>query len=362
MKKINKSSLLELEKIGFNLNEKGDTHLLIKGNSSVRFWLISNGNDYKKFSEELNFFSTTFFIANLYKKLIMFCKLIKVDKLFFKHVGISLNHNHKQYQGIELNSCLSIYSGTESSDRKITVKITSENNLTSYLKIASNSNVNKLFSNEKQALLKNVELSEKSFLAPKFLGSGRAEKYWFLQTGSPWHSKNFHFTSQKIVKYILEKYENSKSINVVNYIESKNLNPTNNCEIQEVIQAIKSKYINENIHVNHMHGDLTYWNLGFISDDLYIFDWEYAGVLPVLFDYIHYKFSLVKRNKLNEESCTHILNSMEGEFGVKNSEVYMSLYLLIMSSRYQVRDAIDTGWVDYELHQVIFEKLFQRED
>ena len=352
----------ELKKIGFDVDEHGKSHLLIKARSNDRYWLISNKSGYGEFKNEMSFFSTTFFMATLFKKIVLICKFLGIEKKIFKHVGVAFNEKFKQYPEVQLNSAVSIYSGTESSDRKVTVKITSIDNLTFYLKIAKSSRVNNLFINEKEALLIKSEDLDKCFIAPRFLGIGNTSFYWLLQSGTDWSSKGFDHTTREVMRYILEKEASSQITTVEKYIDSQDFTSIKNIEINRVVKKIVEYMGNEVIKTNHMHGDFTYWNVGFVNDDLYVFDWEYAGFFPVQLDYIHYKFSLIKRNNIDVKSCMDIIKSMREELNQEDPEVYMALYALIMSVRYQGRDNVKSGWVDHDLHNMIFNEFIKREN
>ena len=247
------------------------------------------------------------------------------------------------------NSDFSIFFGTPSSDRKITIQFFDNERILCYCKIGKSNRVKKLFEKEIKLL---TFLHEKGILhVPYVLTSGIVNDYYvFAQsTEKTMGSKILHEMGKSHTKFLDCLYRNT--VNCITYESTDYYELINSCaeklnmlsdERRSAIIATRNKinqrYINKTVSWGVVHGDFTPWNTCQVNNDTFVFDFEYGLFnAPREIDDWHFLIqSLIFEKKMSIQDVVKFI--LKKAYDMKAFEEYITFYVFTYLKRGQPDD------------------------
>lgn len=249
--------------------------------------------------------------------------------------------------------CFSIFSGTESVHRKITIQLFNDKIL-GYCKSSNNKNIIELFYHEEKFLkwLENKNIT--SVPRSLFCNTIKNNYTLFIQsTRKTNKSKCVHVINDKIIYFLEElfiktkeecRFSDSDIHKNILKIEDKLIyfNKNNYDILIKAIYIINKFYSLDKKYVfSAYHGDFTPWNIFIEKDNLFVFDFEYAQYkYPPFLDLYHfYTQTSIFEKKLSHKEIFNQFSKQKIFFQkFSNPYFYFILYLVDIISTYTNRD------------------------
>ena len=262
---------------------------------------------------------------DLYKLL---CQLFEVDKLEF-----------------------SIFGGTPCTHQKITIQLSRGKHILGYCKVSDNAEISSLFYKEKSTL---DALEKKGvFHIPQGLYCG------LLQDGMSVFVQSTIKTSQSRVVHswtnlqeqflsdLCDKTKQNLVFENTDYYQSlidlkQHLNwlPKNVDQdiVDTVIEQVLNGYKEQEVAFSAYHGDFTPWNMFLESEQLFVFDWEYAQMTyPPYLDYFHFfTQTAIFEKHWNEKQIIEAYSLLPKNKQINDKQY--CYYLLDIISRFTLRE------------------------
>lgn len=246
------------------------------------------------------------------------------------------------------NMEFSIFCGTPSEHKKITIQIFLQKRIFGYAKFSDKLKVASLFQHESEILKEIRELGVKNVPEPKFYGKKNGI-YIFVQTTTKTRKSKIchHWTIQhtlcidEIIKKTRQKIafektdffmEIQKLKNNLNLYEEKDQS-----SLAKGIQFVSDYYSKKNEYC-FFHGDFTPWNMYMEDNKIYLFDMEYScRLFPPYMDMLHFVMQVCIQEK-HKDSKQIIREIERSAFIVKSLgpsyQITIIAYLLFILSFY----------------------------
>ena len=248
----------------------------------------------------------------------------------------------------------SLFCGTPSAHQKITMQIFNKKNILGYCKISNRIELIDLFKHEESLL---QELAGKGVDGiPRCMYNGTLSNgvsVFLLSTSKTSLSKVVHSLSSLHWNFLARL--NAKTKSYISFEETdfyhsikllkQNLNylPAKTKDIiSDAIENTENIYGGTQVEFSVYHADFVPWNMFVEKDELFVFDWEYAGrTFPPFLDAFHFfTQTLVCGHHKNDESIYQIYKYSKRDFAqfVKNPDFTYLCYLLSILSIYISRE------------------------
>ena len=243
-----------------------------------------------------------------------------------------------------------IFEGTPSVHKKITMQLSHGSNILGYCKISDSNDIKELF--EKESKMLDGLCKSGVTGIPKALHCGTLSNgtHIFVQsTEKRASSKVIHewCTLQEV--FLTQLYEKTKAVlpfensdyhaalsALEQHLDWLPRNIDRNI-VAKSISAIKAKYCGKKVEFCGCHGDFTPWNMFANGKELFVFDFEYAGVsYPAGLDRYHFfTQTAVFEKHWGADEIIEYAGSSEGKW--IDRQVY-AMYLLDVISRFTMRE------------------------
>jgi thiamine kinase-like enzyme len=338
---------------------------LIPSASNPR-WLIPLKN-HQLFIASLALYQPSLLRAKVIKRLtILFARLgiagmLVKNRLYFERndefIRKIFNRNDLYY---------AVFTGTESSHRKVTVQVMDEKGrILGYIKVADSDKIDALLKNEAELLRDLSKLKVEKGLFPEVLYYGSAGDVNILVLDSVKSSKSTYSSrlSEKHIEFLAELFNKTSYKEMlfsessffnwlqdrVRRLEDEKLRGSEKGTYQRALDSLERKLGIEKVPLGLCHRDFTPWNTFFHNRKLYVFDWEYSErEYPPLMDVFHFivqdgiQVRHLKPEKLIKRVLGHgkWLSVYCGLVGVKESLIVplFVCYLLDISLLYIERE------------------------
>lgn len=245
----------------------------------------------------------------------------------------------------------SIFEGTPSVHQKATIQISQGGKIIAYCKVSDNPDVVKLFQGEQQTLGFLHSSGVGQIPECLFCGHIGGDLYLFIQsTSKSRRSKVVHKWTDKHLQFLdllhertkeQYRFEDSGLAKSITSLESRLslLSHIDQEVLKVAIERVRTYYVSRTVEFSLYHGDFTPWNMFFESDELFVFDFEYArSGYPQYLDYIHFLTqSAIFVNHLSTDEI-YTLYANERLLACEQSRTLLLCYLLDITSRYIGRD------------------------
>lgn len=244
----------------------------------------------------------------------------------------------------------SVFEGTPSVHRKITMQLSSGRHILGYCKLSTSSDIKALFDKENKML---AWLGSKGMKGiPQVLHCGILDSgvHIFVQSTVKTRSSavihEWGALQERFLAKLHEKtkqavcFEESDYCRTLDLLEKHldwlpdNVEPA---VIARIAANIKEIFSGREVEFSAYHGDFTPWNMFVEKNMLFVFDFEYAAKSypPGLDRYHFFTQTAVFEKGWGAKEITAFMNSMEGAW-IKKQEY--TLYLLDIISRFTVRE------------------------
>lgn len=243
-----------------------------------------------------------------------------------------------------------IFEGTPSVHQKITMQLSQGNRILGYCKLSENSNIKELFDKESKMLswLEEREING----IPRILYCGTLSNgmHIFVQsTAKTSSSAVIHEWSDLHEDFLAQLHDKTKQR--ITFEESDYYSTSLSLEkhmdwlpdnidesiILKAISDIRKRYCGCEVEFSAYHGDFTPWNMFVEKKELFVFDFEYAGVsYPKGLDRYHFftQTAIFEKNWGADDITAFIEN---GNCKWIDKLLY-KIYLLDMVSRFTLRE------------------------
>lgn len=277
-------------------------------------------------------------------KRVIEAEIIRVDLCVSLREAINKALNVTDFQ-------FSIFEGTPSVHQKATIQISQGGKIIAYCKVSDNPDVVKLFQGEQQTLGFLHSRGVGQIPECLFCGHIGGDLCLFIQsTSKSRRSKVVHKWNEKHMQFLDSLhartkeqclFEDSGLARSITYLDSNlSLLPHVDREVLKVaIAKVRTYYVSKTVEFSLYHGDFTPWNMFFESDELFVFDFEYAHLsYPQYLDYIHFLTqSAIFVDHLSTDEI-YALYANERLLACEQSRTLILCYLLDITSRYIGRD------------------------
>ena len=243
-----------------------------------------------------------------------------------------------------------IFEGTPSVHQKITMQLSQGSKIQGYCKLRDSDEIKALF--EKESAMLNLLAKKGITNIPQVLycgtlGSGThifvqsTEKKASSKVIHEWGAMHDEFTRilQEKTKVVLP-FEKSEYYNTITELEQHlDWLPTNidRNVVAKAIENIKESYCGKETEFCAYHGDFTPWNMFANSNELFVFDFEYAAMsYPHGLDRYHFFTQTAVFEK--HWGMDEIVAYMENEAGSWMDKELYTMYLLDVISRFTMRE------------------------
>lgn len=244
----------------------------------------------------------------------------------------------------------SIFEGTPSVHRKITMQLSSGNRILGYCKLSESNDIKELFVKESGMLSWLADKGITDIPAVLYCGTLRCGMHIFVQSTvktnasaiiHEWNGLHETFlahlherTKQRVL------FENSDYYNCVVSLEKHIEWLPDNVDkepITDAVATIRQEYCGREVEFSAYHGDFTPWNMFKENGRLFVFDFEYCAKScpPGLDRYHFFTQTALFEKKWGVDEITAFMASEEGTWIDK--EVYR-LYLIEIISRFTMRE------------------------
>lgn len=261
---------------------------------------------------------------DLYDKL---CKLFNRDRLEF-----------------------AVFCGTPCVHQKLTIQLSSGDNILGYCKVSDSKEVAELFSRESNILGKLYKAGVHNVPKIMYVGEWRNGVHLLVQTTRKtdrsqvihdWGHLHDGFLRDMAVKtkqrLVFEETDYYKILNEL----SMHLDWLTSDEGRELVRGVLEKVLNKNKHkmveYGAYHADFTPWNTFVEQGELFVFDWEYAQMTyPPMLDRYHFftQTAMFEKHWYSDEIMAYV-ESAEGDWIDKTEYQF---YLLDIIARFTLRE------------------------
>ncbi len=244
----------------------------------------------------------------------------------------------------------SIFEGTPSVHKKVTMQLSNGKKILGYCKLSESDNIKELFDKESKMLswLEEREING----IPRILYCGTLSNgmHVFVQSTAKtassaviheWNKLHEDFLSQlhEKSKQLIQFEESDLYKSIIALEKHFDWLPDNIDEgiILKAISDIKKRYCGCEVEFSAYHGDFTPWNMFVEKKELFVFDFEYAGMsYPAGLDRYHFftQTAIFERNWGADDIIAFIEN---GNCKWIDKLLY-KIYLLDMVSRFTMRE------------------------
>ena len=262
---------------------------------------------------------------DLYDKL---CKLFNRDRLEF-----------------------AVFCGTPCVHQKLTIQLSSGDNILGYCKVSDSKEVAELFSRESNILGKLYKAGVHNVPKIMYVGEWRNGVHLLVQTTrKTYRSQVIHdwghlhdgFLRDMAVKtkqrLVFEETDYYKTLNEL----SMHIDWLPSDEGRELVRGVLEKVLNKNKHkmveYGAYHADFTPWNTFVEQGELFVFDWEYAQMTyPPMLDRYHFftQTAIFEKHWYSDEIIAYV-ESAEGDWIDKTEYQF---YLLDIIARFTLRES-----------------------
>ena len=322
------------------------------GNADGKYWIVPAGG----VRTALNLYQPSGIKGKILKSLLpylhWFTPVLKAIKA--ETVNCRLNSEIKELlcrtfgvQDIEF----SIFEGTPSVHKKITMQLSCGNKILGYCKISDSENIKVLFEKEAHTLQKLHNYGVTNIPKVLYCGTLSNDTHIFVQsTTKSASSKIIHEWGPLHDEFILQlqnktnlalSFEKSDDYNTITALEEHlDWLPSNidNNIVAKAIATIKEKYCGKEVEFCACHGDFTPWNMFANKQGLFVFDFEYATMsYPAEIDRYHFFTQTAIFEK--HWGANEIIAYIDSDAGYWIDKQQYAMYLLDVISRYTMRES-----------------------
>lgn len=243
-----------------------------------------------------------------------------------------------------------IFEGTPSVHQKITMQLSQGSKILGYCKLSDSNEIKTLFEKEYDILERLCQCGVTGIPAPLYCGTLSSGTHIFVQSTKKsassrviheWEGMHDEFTRmlQEKTKVVLP-FEKSEYYNTITELEQHlDWLPTNidRNVVAKAIENIKESYCGKETEFCAYHGDFTPWNMFANSNELFVFDFEYAAMsYPAGLDRYHFfTQTAVFERHWGMDEISRYMESNAGKW--MDKELY-AMYLLDVISRFTMRE------------------------
>lgn len=262
-------------------------------------------------------------------------------------MNISLRRLICQVLNIE-NFTFSIFEGTPSPHKKVTIQIFKGSKILAYCKVSSQRDIIELFREEQRKLeylsSQGVEGIPICYYCGRVDGNSESVAY-IISTTKTQRSQTLHFWSgvhwdfierlRQKTKHRIEFKESdlARSLKILEgylpMLLTKDIQLLSNS-----IKDVRDHYGNQEVEFSAYHGDFTPWNMFVNRGELFVFDWEYSSLsFPPYMDWFHFftQTAIFERGLSAEQIVKLYFRSKEQHHGL--SILSYKTYLLTIVSK-----------------------------
>lgn len=244
----------------------------------------------------------------------------------------------------------SIFEGTPSVHRKITMQLSSGKKILGYCKLSESDNIKELFDKESKMLSWLEEREINGIPRILYCGTLSNRMHVFVQSTAKtassaviheWNKLHEDFLSQlhEKSKQLIQFEESDLYKSIIALEKHFDWLPDNIDEsiILKAISDIRKRYCGCEVEFSAYHGDFTPWNMFVEKKELFVFDFEYAGMsYPKGLDRYHFftQTAIFEKNWGADDITAFIEN---GNCKWIDKLLY-KIYLLDMVSRFTIRE------------------------
>ena len=244
-----------------------------------------------------------------------------------------------------------IFEGTPSVHKKITMQLSRNGRILGYCKISDSIDIKELFKKESKMLDGLYKIGVTGIPKALYCDTLSSGIHIFVQsTEKRASSKVIHEWCTLQEKFLAQLYEKTKAVltfedsdyytTLTALEEHLDWLPQNidSSIVAKSISAIKAKYCGKKVEFCACHGDFTPWNMFANGKELFVFDFEYAGVsYPAGLDRYHFfTQTAVFEKHWGADEIIAYAGSSEGKW--IDRQVY-AIYLLDVISRFTMRES-----------------------
>lgn len=268
---------------------------------------------------------------------------VKIDSKIWVKIKKVLNTDDFQF---------AIFEGTPSVHKKATVQIWQKSKILAYCKVSDSDEVGVLFERESH-ILSNLHSAGINPI-PQSLSYEKTDGFHlFIQsTVKTKHSNTVHRWRQQHWDFLALLHERTKckcrfeDSDLAKSIVSlegclDNLPQEDATIIKQAIDVVWTYYQGREVEFSAYHGDFTPWNIFFERDNIFVFDFEYAGYsCPPYMDMFHFinQVAIIERQYSAIKIYEYFLEEIaQCNYVIKNFTVdYLSYLLYIISFYYRI--------------------------
>lgn len=244
----------------------------------------------------------------------------------------------------------SLFCGTPSVHQKITMQVSSGDNILGYCKFSANSEIKKIFKHEKfildslhekgiddipeclycDTLNDGIDVFIQTTLKTKY---SKVPHQWlpehdlFLEKLKEKTAQKFHFESTDFCHTLLQLKEN------LHFLSDYEIEP-----VEKLLNNTLSELQEKEVEYSAYHADFTPWNMFIEKGEVFVFDWEYAQMTyPPFLDYFHFFTQTAIFEKHWDEKQIYEAYSLSQKKGYINDKQY-GYYLLDIINRFTIRE------------------------
>lgn len=196
----------------------------------------------------------------------------------------------------------SVFAGTPSVHQKVTIQISSKENILGYCKVTDKAEICAIFKHEQQVLYRLRKNGIEAIPKCLYCGKLKEDIFLFIQTTTKSNqSKVIHTWNHKHTLFIKDLHRHTAqtiSFKQSDYCHTLNeLVQLNKCYpekaiircLDTIIHFVYTHWNREPKVFSAYHGDFTPWNTIEEKNNLFVFDWEYAKLTyPPYMDFFHF--------------------------------------------------------------------------
>ena len=258
----------------------------------------------------------------------------------------------------------SIFEGTPSVHRKITMQLSCGSRILGYCKLSESNDIKELFVKESEMLTWLADKGITDISAVLYCGTLRCGMHIFVQSTAKtnasaiiheWNGLHETFLAhlhEKTIQRVL--FENSDYYNCVVSLEKHIEWLPDNVDkepITDAVATIRQEYCGREVEFSAYHGDFTPWNMFKENGRLFVFDFEYSAKScpPSLDRYHFFTQTALFEKRWGVDEITAFMASEEGAWIDKG--VYR-LYLIEIISRFTTRENKKVQGAEKELFAI----------
>lgn len=244
----------------------------------------------------------------------------------------------------------SVFEGTPSVHQKITIQVWNEERILGYVKVTRSEEVGWLFEREASFLneMRNEELGIRNVPMVKVVRCGAL--FVLLQTTRKtlrskvvheWGALQEDFLKRLYVAtakdIVCEESDVAQALRDLRGHVDWLPEGVDGEMVVRRIDAVMERMVGKRVRYGAYHGDFTPWNMFVEGGELFVFDWEYAGMMyPKGLDHYHFWMQMAVFEKhWGVEELTRYMGSAEGAWIDREM---LEMYLLDVMSKYVMRE------------------------